>query len=185
MMRIVICGAVLLAAAGAARQPERDTDATAVRQAERDVEGLVLLAKKFQPIEDVLNDFHDAASKADFNRYFSHWTDTSVFLGTDDWERWVGQEFKDYAKARFDTGKGWTYTVKERHADFSPDGKVAWFDEMLHNAKIGTCRGSGVLVKAEGEGGGWKIMQYNLSLPIPNEMIEDVAKKIGEMKRGK
>jgi ketosteroid isomerase-like protein len=179
MVKILICGSVLLAAGCATYQPERDSDLPAVNLAERQPDA-DLLAEPFRPIEDVLNDFHDAASKADFNRYFSHWTDTSVFLGTDDWERWVGQEFKDYAKARFDTGKGWTYTVKERHADFSPDGKVAWFDEMLHNAKVGTCRGSGVLVKTDGEGGGWKIMQYNLSLPIPNEMIEDVAKKIME-----
>lgn len=171
MMKALFCGAVLVVAGGAARQPD---------QAEN---MMVLLRERFQPIEDVLDDFHDAASKADFNRYFSHRTDTSVFLGTDDWERWVGQEFRDYAKARFDTGKGWTYTVKQRHADFSPDGNVAWFDELLHNAKIGTCRGSGVLVK-EG-GGGWKIMQYNLSMPIPNEMIEDVAKKIREMKPAK
>ncbi len=185
MFRIVLIGSTIVIASAACQPEKREADLPTALEAERDVHGSVLLAERFQPIEDVLDDFHDAASKADFNRYFSHWTDASVFLGTDDWERWVGQEFKDYAKARFDTGKGWTYTVKERHADFSPDGKVAWFDEMLHNAKVGTCRGSGVLVKTEGEGGGWKIMQYNLSLPIPNEMIEDVAKKIAETKPAK
>ncbi len=163
---------------GCSPQPEKVGEQVPMRLAtERDGEREVLLREAYKPIEEVLDDFHDAASKADFNRYFSHWTGTSVFLGTDDWERWVGQEFKDYAKARFDTGKGWTYTVKERHVDFSPDGKAAWFDELLDNAKIGTCRGSGVLVKA---GDDWTIMQYNLSMPIPNEMIEDVAKRIRE-----
>lgn len=175
MLRIALLASTIVIAS-AVCQPEPEATK------EERVHNFVLLAERFRPIEDVLNDFHDAASKADFKRYFSHWTDSSVFLGTDSWERWTGQEFRDFAKPYFDQGQGWTYTVKERHADFSPDGNVAWFDEMLENAKLGTCRGSGVLVKT---GDDWKIMQYNLSMPIPNEMIEGVAKEIAERKKGK
>src|SRR4051812_40561853 len=42
---------------------------------------------------DVLNDWHDAAAHADLPRYLSHWTNQSVFLGTDANERWAGKEF--------------------------------------------------------------------------------------------
>ena len=51
---------------------------------------------------------------------------------------------------------------------------MAWFDEQLENAKLGVCRGSGVLVKADGA---WKIKQYNLTMLVPNEIAEDVAKQ--------
>jgi hypothetical protein len=126
-------------------------------------------------IDVILDDFHVAASKADYNRYFSHWTEASVFLGTDATERWVGQEFRDYAKKRFDTGKGWTYHPHDRHITVAPDAEHAFFDELLSHDRYGTCRGSGVLRK---EGGDWKILQYNLSIPIPNELAEGVVATI-------
>lgn len=135
-----------------------------------------------EPVDAVLDDFHDAASKADFDRYFSHWTDTSVFLGTDDWERWVGGQFRDFARPHFVNGTGWSYTPRDRRVSLSADGSVAWFDERLSNAKLGTCRGSGVLAKVGGE---WKVMQYNLSVPIPNELVEDVARRITEHRRAR
>ena len=34
-------------------------------------------------IDAVLTDFHDAAAKADFDRYFGHFTDDGIFYGTD------------------------------------------------------------------------------------------------------
>ena len=58
---------------------------------------------------------------------------------------------------------------------WSDDGAVAWFDELLSHEKLGTCRGSGVLVREEG---GWKVAQYNLSVPIPNELVYGVADQI-------
>lgn len=141
-----------------------------------------LLDSATRPIDTVLDDFHDAAAKADFDRYFSHWTSTSVFLGTDSWERWTGDEFKEFARPHFDKGKGWTYTSRDRKVTLTADKTVAWFDEMLTNEKLGTCRGSGVLLKI---GEDWKIAQYNLSVPIPNDIVEDVAKRIGEHHRAK
>lgn len=134
------------------------------------------------PVDAVLDDFHDAASKADFDRYFSHWTDSSVFLGTDDWERWVGREFRDFARPHFENGKGWTYAPRDRRVSLSADGSVAWFDELLTHAKLGTCRGSGVLANV---GGQWKVMQYNLSVPIPNAIVEGVAERIAEHRRAR
>ena len=123
----------------------------------------------------VLDDFHDAASKADGARYFGHFATDGVFLGTDATERWTVDEFKAYAKPHFDKGKGWTYKTTERHVDVDVKGVYAWFDELLANEKLGPCRGSGVLRR---ESGVWKIVQYNLSIPIPNAIAYDVAEQI-------
>ncbi len=49
-------------------------------------------------VSAVLNDFHNAAAKSDYSRYFARWNEQSVFLGTDASERWVGQQFKDFAR---------------------------------------------------------------------------------------
>jgi hypothetical protein len=63
----------------------------------------------------------------------------------------------------------------ERHVTLSSDGKLAWFDEALDNAGYGECRGTGVLQKRDGR---WVLLQYNLTVPVPNDLMGDVAKKI-------
>jgi len=128
-------------------------------------------------VNAVLDDFHDAAAKADGNHYFEHMLPDSVFLGTDATERWTKEQFQAYAKPHFDAGRGWTYNPGDRHVSFSPTADVAWFDESLTNAKYGECRGSGVLLKTDR---GWKISQYNLTVPVPNELLEKVAGMIRE-----
>ena len=132
-------------------------------------------------VSATLDALHEAASEADFDRYFSLYADEAVFLGTDATERWTREEFMDYTKARFDTGTGWTYHMLERHIAIAPGGRTAWFDERLENANLGETRGSGVLVM---EGGGWKIAQYNLTIPIPNEMAREVAERIRALTGG-
>jgi len=127
----------------------------------------------------VLDDFHDAAAKADEARYFGHFAPEGVFLGTDATERWTVEEFRAYARPYFSQGRGWTYTVRTREVDVLPgDGSVAFFDEILWNEKWGVCRGSGVARIVEGE---WKICQYNLSVPIPNDLLPEVAERIKAM----
>lgn len=126
----------------------------------------------------VLDQLHDAASKADGERYFSLFAPDAVFLGTDSTERWPIEEFKTYAMKRFATGTGWTYTLKPGTRYITVDGNIAWFDELLENAKYGTCRGSGVLRKVDGPAGGWKIAQYNLTLTVPNDVAAEVVKLI-------
>lgn len=124
---------------------------------------------------EVLDDFHDAASKADGTRYFGHFASDAVFLGTDAKERWTLAEFKAFAEPHFSKGKGWTYTLvpETRFCKETGDGVIV-FDELLENEKLGRCRGSGVLVK---RGEGWKVLQYNLTMTVPNEIAEDVAKQ--------
>jgi hypothetical protein len=123
----------------------------------------------------VLRDFHDAASKADSARYFGHLAPGAVFIGTDDTERWSREEFFAYAQPYFSKGKGWTYEPHHCNVSFSGDGRTAWFDEKLDNEKYGRCRGSGVLSLRDGV---WKIEQYVLSVPIPNELMPEVAARI-------
>jgi hypothetical protein len=126
-------------------------------------------------IAAVLDDFHLAASQADGKRYFEHFTSGAVFLGTDATERWTVDQFRAYAEPYFAQGKGWTYVVTSRHITVSEDGRHSWFDESLNNEKYGECRGSGVLLRIGEE---WKIAQYNLTVPIPNDMLADVARDI-------
>ena len=123
----------------------------------------------------VLDQLHDAASRADGETYFGLFAPDAVFFGTDATERWPIAEFRRYAMARFETGRGWTYSVRERHVFVADDAATTWFDERLHNEKYGECRGTGVLVKQQGT---WKIAQYNLTIPIPNDLALDVVKMI-------
>jgi pimeloyl-ACP methyl ester carboxylesterase len=133
-------------------------------------------------VASVLDDFHAAASTADGPRYFGHFATDGVFLGTDASERWTVAEFRAYAEPYFSKGKGWTYTPRDRHITIAKDGQTAWFDEKLSNEKYGECRGSGVLVL---EAGAWKIAQYNLTVPVPNDMLADVARQIREFEAKK
>jgi ketosteroid isomerase-like protein len=126
-------------------------------------------------IEAVLDNWHDAAAKADFNRYFGHFADDGVFIGTDPGERWTVSAFKAYAKPHFDKGQAWTLVPKSRNVAVSADGNTAWFDERVDSPKYGINRGTGVLVKTKA---GWKIAQYSYSLPIPNDHFMDVLKVI-------
>lgn len=129
------------------------------------------------PIDRVLDDWHAAAAAADEEGYFALFAPDAVFLGTDATERWTREEFRAYAHARFETGTGWTYTGRDRHVAFSSAGDVAWVDERLDNANYGELRGTGVLVRIDGE---WKIAHYNMVFPIPNEIAKDVVVRIKE-----
>ena len=139
------------------------------------VSGLAIVsavAADTDAVSSVLDDFHSAASAADEERYFSHFTPEAVFLGTDASERWTVAEFREYAHPHFSEGRGWTYVATERHVMFSPDGRLAWFDETLRNEKYGETRGTGVLHKT---GQGWKIAHYSLTLLVPNERAQAVV----------
>ncbi len=142
---------------------------------------LVLVSLLSVPLEsgvgEVLNDFHRAASEADGDRYFAHFADDGVFVGTDATEIWSVKAFKAYAEPFFSKGKGWTYhpdrdTRLIRH---SADRKTAWFYETLRHEKYGVLRGSGALSRV---GNTWKINQYVLSFAVPNGVAKDVVERI-------
>jgi hypothetical protein len=162
MRRVFCVVAAFVALAGCSSHPSLE-------------EGLVEEMKLATEARKTLDDFHAAAAAADFSRYFGHFAENGVFLGTDATERWTVEEFKAYAKPHFDKGKGWTYHASVRHVDVDPGHRYAWFDEALENEKLGPCRGSGVLTRVGSE---WKIVQYNLTIPIPNDLALEFAEKI-------
>ena len=120
-----------------------------------------------------LDDFHAAAAASDEQRYFSYLAHDGEFLGTDPGERWTVAAFRNYAHPLFAAGKGWTYKVRSRSLHY--EGDLAWFDEILDNAKYGACRGTGVLRRTSGE---WKIVLYSLTFLVPNDLAEKVTGEI-------
>lgn len=181
---VTACFAALCLMTGACTQSKMgqtqggDVPTNEARTPERDAES----------IEQTLNALHSAASRADAATYWSLFADDAVFLGTDASERWTLAQFKAYATPFFEKGQGWTYSVLSRTISVRSSGDTAWFDERLMNQKYGECRGTGVLVRVNGsdlplcEGFGgvvrWKIAQYNLSVPIPNDLLPEFAERI-------
>jgi hypothetical protein len=135
------------------------------------------LSAEQEAVDLVLSSFHAAAAVADGGLYFSLLADDAIYIGTDASERWTADEFKAFAEPYFSDGRGWTYTATERHIAVAPDGSVAWFDEMLVNDTYGVCRGTGVLVLEDGV---WRIAQYHLTFPIPNDLALELTARIKE-----
>lgn len=128
------------------------------------------LQSEKQIINSVLDNWHEAAASANFENYFNLMTDDAIFIGTDATENWNKTAFQAYAKPHFDKGKAWSFKAIERNIFFSPNGKTAWFDELL-DTQMKICRGSGVLVKVNEK---WKIKHYVLSMTIPNDVSKEV-----------
>jgi hypothetical protein len=126
-------------------------------------------------VNTTLDNWHLAASEANFATYFDTMDRKSVFIGTDATENWTKEEFAAFSKPYFDKGKAWDFKTLERTIFVNSSGNFVWFDELL-DTWMGTCRGSGVLEK---KGDTWKIKQYVLSVAVPNEDVEAVivAKK--------
>ena len=120
-------------------------------------------------IARTLDDFHDAAARADEARYFAHFAEHGVFHGTDATERWDAAAFRAYAHPYFAKGKAWTFRGVRRRIEVR--GDVAWFEEDLETQNLGPARGSGVLVYS---GGRWLVEQYVLSITVPNEKFKAV-----------
>jgi ketosteroid isomerase-like protein len=134
-----------------------------------------LAASEEQNITNVLNSFHQAAADAQAKPYFNLLSQNAIFLGTDASERWSKEEFKAFVVPYFSKGTGWLYTPTKRNINLLKQGQVAFFDELLFNKIYGTCRGTGVLIKTDQ---GWKISQYNLSIPMPNGLAKALVKQI-------
>ncbi|MFZ5786217.1 MAG: nuclear transport factor 2 family protein [Acidobacteriota bacterium] len=130
------------------------------------------LAAQTTAIEATLDDWHAAAAEADEARYFSHFAEDAVYLGTDATERWDVEAFRRYAHPHFAEGRAWTFRAARRAVVVAPDGDVAWFDEDLVTENLGPARGSGVVVR--GASGRWLIVHYNLTITVPNDRFREV-----------
>jgi hypothetical protein len=113
-----------------------------------------------ESVASALDDFHDAAAKADEDRYFAHFAPGGVFLGTDATERWEVPAFRAYAHPHFAKGKAWTFRAARRIVTVR--GDMAWFDEDLETQNLGPHDGK------------WLIDQYVLSITVPNERFRAV-----------
>lgn len=128
--------------------------------------------KNEELIKTSLDQWHQAASNADFEAYFGLMTNDAVFIGTDATENWNIDAFKAFSKPYFDKGKAWSFTAIDRNIYLDPSSKTtAWFDEHL-NTQMGVCRGSGVMKKVNGV---WKIQHYVLSIAVPNENVKTLT----------
>lgn len=136
------------------------------------------IAEALAEIEAVLDAWHLAAAEGDGLAYFGAFTEDAVFLGTDKTERWTVEEFKAELGHHFDGENAWTYISTERHVSIGALGMTAWLDERLSNAKYGEVRGSGVLERTSD---GWRIAQYVMSFPVPNELAPDLVARIAAL----
>lgn len=121
-------------------------------------------------INQFLDEWHTAASNADYEAYFGKMDSISVFIGTDATENWSKKQFEKFSKPYFDQGKAWSFSAIDRNIYVNEAGNFLWFDELL-DTWMGTCRGSGVLEKKQGQ---WKIKHYVLSIEIPNSDVQAV-----------
>ena len=122
-------------------------------------------------VDDLLNQWHQAAASADQQAYFDFIAVDGVYIGTDATENWTKDEFFEWSKSYFENGKAWSFAAIERNIYFSENNKTAWFDEQLKFSD-GILRGSGVLTKIKNN---WKLKHYVLSLPVPNDKFKEVA----------
>ncbi len=123
-------------------------------------------------VNSFLNDWHLAASEANFENYFTKMDSMSVFIGTDASENWSKKQFENFSKPYFDKGKAWDFKTLERNIYINNSGEYVWFDELL-DTWMGICRGSGVIEFNENN---ISIKHYVLSLTIPNDEIDGVIK---------
>ena len=99
-------------------------------------------------IDDLLNNWHQAAANADQQSYFDFIAVDGIYIGTDATENWTKAEFFEWSKSYFENGKAWSFTATSRNIYISETGMFTWFDELL-NAGKATLRGSGVLQKVD------------------------------------
>jgi hypothetical protein len=135
----------------------------------------VSIAREEAAIAAVLDDWHAAAAASDEARYFDHFADEGVFLGTDATERWDVAAFRAYAHGPFSEGRGWVMRSVRRVIQI--EGDVAWFDEDLETVNLGPSRGTGALVRREGR---WRIALYSLTITVPNERFDGVRALLAE-----
>jgi hypothetical protein len=130
--------------------------------------------KEKEEINVMLDAWHKAAADANQQVYFDGIAENGIYIGTDATEIWTKQEFFEWSKPYFEKGKAWSFKAIKRNIYLSEERSFSWFDELLQFTG-GVFRGSGVLIKKDGE---WKLEQYVLSLPVPNEKFKGVMEVI-------
>lgn len=136
---------------------QAETDATLTRQVNAFVDG-----------------WHDDAANARM-AYFDKIAKDGVYIGTDRTELWGRDAFKAWSKKYFDAKTTWNFKATRRNVYASADKSLIWFDELLDTANMGHCMASGVIRKTAK---GFEIVHYQLSVAVPNEVVDQVTKTI-------
>lgn len=123
-------------------------------------------------INNLLDNWHLAATNADEETFFGSMTENAHYIGTDEKEDWTRDEMKIWAKEVFKQDSAWDFKKKTRNIYMYENQKLAWFDETL-DTWMGVCRGSGVVILTDE---GWKIHHYVLSVAVPNDKIDAYLK---------
>jgi len=126
-------------------------------------------------INMLIDNWHQAAVVADEDLFFGSMTRDGIYIGTDASERWTTSEMQVWAQEYFKRDTAWAFTPLERNISLNQEENIGWFDELL-DTWMGTCRGSGVVVKSSN---GWKIKHYHLSIAVPNEKVNGYLDLIG------
>jgi hypothetical protein len=129
-------------------------------------------------IDSLINLWHHAAATADEESFFGRMSADGIYIGTDATERWLRDELKTWSMKYFERESAWNFKPLSRNVRLGPGGQIAWFDELL-DTWMGTCRSTGILEKRESE---WRIVHYQLSVTLPNELMDGFRTLIGRDK---
>lgn len=132
-----------------------------------------------EAITNLLIKIRIAAEKADSDKYFSCLAENGIFFGTDPGERYTRDQLKAVLDPYFKKGIGWKHEIKQRHVYVGPNDKIGWFEEQSERDKVGTMRTTGVVMRKAND---WVIVQYNVSILVPNEAVEDLVKLVDKIK---
>jgi hypothetical protein len=132
-----------------------------------------------QKIGAFLDEWHDDAAHSRM-AYFDKMAPNGVYIGTDKSERWTRDEFRAWAKPHFAKPSAWAFTTIKRNIAFSQERNFIWFDEQLAT-QMGVCQASGVIRRTAR---GFEIEHYQLSLAVPNELVDQFTASIRKFEAG-
>jgi len=133
-------------------------------------------------VDSIMNAWHHAASVSDSSTYFGTMASSeSIFIGTDETERWTTGEFKIWSRKYFKRASAWTFIPVKGERHIRVHGDVAWLDEKLDSDHMGRCRGTAILTFNSDERK-WKIEHYTLSYAVPNEVADSLTQMISSWK---
>jgi len=123
-----------------------------------------------------LDALHKAGMDANQPAFAALLAEDVIFLGMDGANRLEGAAVRNFVSNSFASGKAWAYSSSLREIRLSGDGSVAWFDEVLEHDRLGSGRGTGVLIR---KSEGWRVAQYSLTIPLPNGVMGTSAAEAG------
>ncbi len=124
----------------------------------------------------LLRDVHLAKTEGNGERYFGLFAPEAVALGTDRSERFSAAAWRAIFGPYYARGGRRPPTIPiEQRVNLTPDGDLAWFDQLVERQHLGRMRGTGVMARIDGV---WKFLHYNVVLVVPSELTPAFAGRI-------